>query len=111
MPEILCQGGNIAHPMIKHLAPSTTVMLKECCLYILMKCDEIGKRSANFGSNTRGCCIAFATELTMRQLGWPTIQRLTRLSSPPVTRVRPLVGLSARQFTFDVCAANSPAAG
>lgn len=47
-------------------------------------------------------------ERTMRQFGWPTIHRLIRLSSPPVASVRPLVGLSARQFTLEVCAKNSP---
>ena len=44
--------------------------------------------------------------------GLPTIQRFTFLSSPPVTSVRPFVGLRARQLTVGLCASyRSPAAG
>ena len=46
--------------------------------------------------------------LTIRQFGCPTIHRLILLSSPPVASVRPFVGLSARQFTLELCAKNSP---
>ena len=44
----------------------------------------------------------------MMQFGCPTIHRFTFLSSPPVASVRPFVGLSDRQLTFEPCAKNSP---
>ena len=49
-----------------------------------------------------------AVKSTMSAFGWPTAQRLILLSSPPVARVRPLLGLSARQLTFEPWATNSP---
>lgn len=54
-------------------------------------------------------CLQQTDIRTMMHDGFPTAHRLTFLSSPPVTRTRPDLLPSERQFTFAPWAENSSA--